>query len=102
VPKGDRRADRSAQDAVLTQQMTAILADSGKKMAAGAYQTLIEMTGFDLRTFSNSIEKLISYTGDSKEITAADVETLPRTLHPVSGCGIAGSASSAGKGEMVR
>ncbi len=76
VPKGDRRADRSAQDAVLTRQMTAILADSGKKMAAGAYQTLIEMTGFDLRTFSNSIEKLISYTGDSKEITAADVESL--------------------------
>jgi DNA polymerase-3 subunit delta len=34
------------------------------------------MTGFDLRTFSNNLEKLISYVGDRREITLTDVESV--------------------------
>ena len=80
VPKGDRRADRIEQEAVLVDTMNAMLADRGKTMARPAYQALYEMTGFDLRTFSSNLEKLISFVGERSEITAADVESaLQRT-----------------------
>lgn len=78
VPKGDRRADRSAQDAVLSRQMNEILDKSKKKITGDAYRSLIEMTGFDLRTFSNNLEKLISYSGERQTITVDDVERVLR------------------------
>ena len=41
---------------------------------------LIQMTGFDLRTFCNNLEKLISWVGDRVEITIKDVgSVLQRT-----------------------
>jgi len=73
VPKGERRADRIAQEAVLNERMKAILAKYGKVLSKDAYSTLLEMTGFDLRTFSNNLEKLISYSGDRDNITVDDV-----------------------------
>ena len=80
VPKGDRRADRIEQEAVLVDTMKAMLTDRGKIMGRPAYQALYEMTGFDLRTFSSNLEKLISFVGDRSEITAADVDSaLQRT-----------------------
>jgi len=80
VPKGDRRADRIEQEAVLVDTMNALLAEQGKSMGRPAYQALYEMTGFDLRTFSSNLEKLISFVGDRSEITIADVESaLQRT-----------------------
>ena len=80
VPMGDRRADRIEQEAVLVDTMNAMLADRGKTMARPAYQALYEMTGFDLRTFSSNLEKLISFVGNRSEITTADIESaLQRT-----------------------
>jgi DNA polymerase-3 subunit delta len=76
VPTGDRRADRMAQEAVLSERMNEILGQSGKKMDKNAYMALYEMTGFDLRTFSNNLQKLISYVGDRKNITADDVQSV--------------------------
>ncbi len=76
VPKGDRRADRMAQEAVLSERMSAILDQVGKRMDKDAYVTLYEMTGFDLRTFSNNLHKLISYVGDRKNITVDDVVSV--------------------------
>lgn len=76
VPAGDRRADKIAQDAVLRGQMAATLKKSGKRMAPDAYPALLEMTGFDLRSFVSSLDKLVSYTGSAAEITAADVEAV--------------------------
>ena len=76
VPKGDRRADRMAQEAVLSERMSEILDQVGKRMDKDAYMTLYEMTGFDLRTFSNNLQKLISYVGDRKNITADDVKSV--------------------------
>jgi len=35
---------------------------------------MYNMTGFDLRTFSSNMDKLISYVGERKSITAQDVE----------------------------
>ncbi|RZB35437.1 MAG: DNA polymerase III subunit delta [Desulfobacteraceae bacterium Eth-SRB2] len=76
VPTGDRRADRIAQEAVLSESMNEILGQYGKRMDKNAYLALYEMTGFDLRTFSNNLQKLISYVGDRKNITTDDVESV--------------------------
>jgi DNA polymerase III subunit delta len=76
VPTGDRRADRMAQEEILSERMNEILGQSGKKMDKNAYMALNEMTGFDLRTFSNNLQKLISYAGDRKNITADDVKSV--------------------------
>jgi len=76
VPKGDRRADKMAQEAVLKEQMQAILSQRNKTMRREAYLALIEMTGFDLRTFSSNLEKLVNYVGDRIEICVDDIETV--------------------------
>ena len=80
VPKGARRADQMAQEAVLAERKDAILGAGQKIMNQAAYHALYEKTGFDLRTFSSNLEKLVSYVGDRREITIEDVESvLPRT-----------------------
>jgi DNA polymerase III subunit delta len=76
VPKGDRRADKIAQEAVLGETMKARLDQSGKTMDQRAYRKMYEFTGFDLATFSGNLEKLISYVGDRKKITIEDVESV--------------------------
>ena len=76
VPKGDRRADKMAQEDILLQKMSEILKPCKKEMDKGAYLVLLEMTGFDLRTFCGSLEKLIDYTGERNKITVADVEAV--------------------------
>ena len=85
VPKGDRRTDRIAQEAVLAERQEAILGAVQKTMSQAAFNALYEKTGFDLRTFSSSLEKLVNYTGDRREISIEDVESvLPRTkIDPV-------------------
>ena len=80
VPKGARRADQIAQESVLVEKMNSILAEGGKTMDQATYLALYEMTGFDLRTFCNNLEKLISWVGDRVEITIKDVgSVLKRT-----------------------
>jgi len=76
VPRGERRADRMVQAQVLKDQAQALLKAGGKQLAPDAYQKLVELTGFDLRTFAQNLEKLIAYTGQRTTITAADVEAL--------------------------
>lgn len=76
VPKGETRADRMAQDAVMKATLDAALSRSGKRMATDARQRLMQWTGFDLRTLSGNLEKLISFAGDRKTITDADVTAV--------------------------
>lgn len=76
VPKGNLRADRLVQEAVLNERMSAILNQFEKTIDKGAFRAMYEMTGFDLRTFSNNLQKLINYVGDRKNITADDVESV--------------------------
>ncbi|MGD8761614.1 MAG: hypothetical protein PVG87_04830 [Desulfobacteraceae bacterium] len=76
VPRGERRADKMAQEDVLRERMSAMLKASGKQMDKAAYAALYDLTGFDLRTFSNNMEKLIAYVGDHPTITVNDVEAV--------------------------
>ncbi|MEW6672946.1 MAG: DNA polymerase III subunit delta [Thermodesulfobacteriota bacterium] len=76
VPKGERRADKAAQTTVLNEQLRTILARTGKTIKKEASDSLVEMTGFDLRTFAGNIEKLVSYVGDRTEISADDVQAV--------------------------
>ncbi|MDM8539295.1 hypothetical protein QUF70_21275, partial [Desulfobacterales bacterium HSG17] len=76
VPKGSTRADKIVQNAMLNEQMQTILSKYGKKMDRMAYQTLCEMTGFDLRTFKNNLDTLVSYTGQRPNITIDDVRSV--------------------------
>jgi DNA polymerase-3 subunit delta len=80
IPRGDRRADKIVQEAVLNEKMKSILMQSDKTMDRDTYMAMCEMTGFDLRTFLSNMDKLISYVGERKNITAQDVEhVLKRT-----------------------
>ena len=76
VPKGNRRADKTAQRAVLNDQLRGFLSRSGKTIQKEASDCLVEMTGFDLRTFTSNLEKLISFVGDRTEIRSDDVEKV--------------------------
>ena len=76
VPKGDRRADRMAQEDVLVEKMAEILKPYNKEMDKGAYRALVDMTGFDLRTFCGSLEKLIHYVGKRNTITVEDIASI--------------------------
>ncbi len=76
VPKGERRADRIAQDAILQKKVVEILQPANKKMDKVAYAALLDMTGFDLRTFCGNLEKLVDYVGDRDTITEKDVTSV--------------------------
>jgi DNA polymerase III subunit delta len=78
VPMGERRADRMAQEGVLRQALETTLSPAGKQMQAGAFESLCRLTGFDLRTFVQNVEKLIDFSGTRSTITGEDVRTLLR------------------------
>ncbi len=80
VPKGDRRADKMAQENTLSERRDEILKRFDKTIDQDAYLAVCEMTGFDLRTFTQNLEKLASYVGDRTEISVDDVgSVLERT-----------------------
>jgi DNA polymerase III subunit delta len=80
VAKGQTKADRMAQESVMQAAVDEALAQASKRMAVEARQRLMAWTGFDLRTLSGSLEKLVSFVGDRATITDADVTgVLQRT-----------------------
>lgn len=76
VPRGETRADRLAQDTVMNAAVDEALARSGKRMAADARRRLLQWTGFDLRTLSGNLDKLIGYAGGRQTITDDDVTAV--------------------------
>ena len=76
VPKGESRADRMAQEAVMQAAVDSALAEAGKNMRSDARQRLMQWTGFDLRMLVGNLEKLISFAGDRKTITDTDVTAV--------------------------
>ena len=76
VPKGARRADQLAQEAALVEQMETLLHGSGKTMDRRTFRAMYELTGFDLRIFSENLNTLISYVGDRKKIAQDDVKNV--------------------------
>ncbi|RPH47385.1 MAG: hypothetical protein EHM85_19940 [Desulfobacteraceae bacterium] len=85
IPKGDSRNEKEAREKVLLERMNAVLLKNDKTIEKAAYHAMFEKIGFDLRTFANNLEKLISYTGKRNKITLEDVESvLKRTrLDPI-------------------
>ncbi|MCF8078962.1 MAG: hypothetical protein K9K88_06750 [Desulfobacterales bacterium] len=73
VPTGERWADRQAQEALLRKRAASILEAAGKTLDSDAFSSLVEMIGFDLRSFSGSLEKLIDYTGSQTRICSDDI-----------------------------
>ena len=78
APKGGRKIDRETRDRLLAERGREILERAGKRMDPPALAAAAELTGFDLRTFSNNLEKLIQFAGDRDRITAEDVRGLLR------------------------
>jgi DNA polymerase-3 subunit delta len=76
VPKGGYKDERIARENIISERMNAILKQNGKTIDKDAYIAVYEMTGFDLRTLMNNMEKLIAYTGERKNITPDDVEAV--------------------------
>ena len=76
IPKGDRKADRQVQGAVLRNRLGDALEKRGKTMAPGVFDALYEKSGFDLRTFTANIDKLIDYTGNRPVVSSEDVEAV--------------------------
>lgn len=80
VAKGDRKADRMAQDTALDAAVADVLRTSGKRMDAAARRALYDLTGFDLRTVAANVEKLVHFTGQRERIGSDDVrQALQRT-----------------------
>jgi DNA polymerase III subunit delta len=80
VPKGERRADKIQQELVLNECMRNILSKRGKSIEKQAYLAMLEMIGFDIRSFANELEKLINYVGDRETITTGDVNELLKRM----------------------
>ncbi len=76
VPGGDRKADRAAQGVVLDLTVDGILKKHRKTMAREARQALYALTGFDLRTVSANVDKLVNYSGERSAISADDVRRI--------------------------
>jgi DNA polymerase-3 subunit delta len=76
VARGETRAHRMAQHAVMQAVMDDALSQASKWMAVDARQRLMQWTGFDLRTLSGNLEKLVSFVGDRQTITDADVASV--------------------------
>ncbi|MDJ0809564.1 MAG: hypothetical protein QNJ01_05645 [Desulfobacterales bacterium] len=80
VPGGERKADRDAQAVVLDHTVDDVLKPYGKKMGRDARQALYALTGFDLRTVTANVEKLVNFSGDRPAISSEDVRgCLART-----------------------
>jgi DNA polymerase-3 subunit delta len=76
VPKGNRMADKTAQEAMMKEVMNQVLSESGKKIDPAAYRNMIENTGFDFNTFAGSLKKLIDYSGTETLITREHVAAV--------------------------
>ncbi len=76
VPKGNRMADKTIQEAMMKEVMNQVLSESGKKIDPAAYRNIIENTGFDFNTFSGSLKKLIDFSGSETLITREHVAAV--------------------------
>jgi DNA polymerase-3 subunit delta len=76
VPLGERKADKTAQEAVLKEIARRALDGAGKHMAPGLFNLVIQFTGFDPHTFKHNIEKLIDFSGQRPEISREDITSV--------------------------
>ena len=76
VPKGFVKADRDQQDKTFRENAQHILAKSDKQISPDAFAMMRDMLGPGLRHFNVSLEKLIQYVGERKNITRDDVTAV--------------------------
>ncbi len=85
VPSGSRQADKNQQMQLLRNIVQNILSKSDKKLTNGAFNALVDKTGFDPAVFADNLEKLISFAGEKNEIVSKDVASIVKRtkLDPV-------------------
>ncbi|OGP60960.1 MAG: hypothetical protein A2V65_01030 [Deltaproteobacteria bacterium RBG_13_49_15] len=76
IPLGERYAEKAQREAVLKDVLNAVMTPANKTIGKEAFAALCDMTGFDLKTVKQSLEKLIHYSGSRPEITVTDVEAV--------------------------
>ena len=76
IPKGMRKTDQAAQEAVLRDRAREVLETSGKQLIPAAFRLACQLTGFDLRTFNTEMEKLVAFVGNRPQITVEDVKQV--------------------------
>ncbi|MBU0992915.1 MAG: hypothetical protein KJ737_10520 [Proteobacteria bacterium] len=76
VPKGEGRQDKALKTSLLREISVRRLSEAKKRIDVQAFEKLCELTGFDLRTFSGNIEKLIDYSGKRPVITSEDIDAV--------------------------
>ncbi len=76
VPRGERRAERAAREALLEEVARTRLARSGKTLSPAARAALSGLTGFDPGVYAANLETLIAYVGERAQITAEDVAAV--------------------------
>jgi len=69
-----------ARDAIMNATIDAALNKAGKRLSAGGRRQIMSMTGFDLRTLTANLDKLVHYAGERKTISDDDITfVLSRT-----------------------
>ncbi len=76
VPKGSRQADKNQQTALLRTTMEAVLSKAQKGIDNDAFACLVDHTGFEPSTFSDNLDKLVSFIGERRSITVDDVRRV--------------------------
>lgn len=76
IPLGERYAEKTQREAVLKEVLNAVMTPVNKTIGKEAFAALCDMTGFDLKTIKQNLEKLIHYSGSHPEITVTDVESV--------------------------
>lgn len=76
VPQGDYKADKDAQNAILSRQALMFEEQTGKKIDSKALSALTSLIGFDMYAVSRALPQLADYAGDRKRITEEDVKVL--------------------------
>jgi DNA polymerase-3 subunit delta len=64
VPRGNRKADRTAQETVVKAKVEEILRAAKRKIENDAYRLMYDKIGFDLRAIATGLEKVIDYAGE--------------------------------------
>ncbi|MFH2092997.1 MAG: DNA polymerase III subunit delta [Pseudomonadota bacterium] len=76
VAKGARQVDLDEQRSIMQHVAGQILSKYNKQLDTPSFQTLMDLTGFNLDLFSQNIEKLSAYVGDRQQITQQDVKAV--------------------------
>jgi len=76
VAQGARKADMDEQRSVMQNIAGQVLSKSGKTIDNQAFNSLLELTGFNLDLFSQNLTKLMAYTGTRSAISITDVKAV--------------------------